>query len=35
VPVSLNYANRPEFLTDQRKRWGAHLGLTYRLPWGQ
>lgn len=32
MPVSLNYANRPEFLTGQTKQLGIHLGLTYRLP---
>jgi hypothetical protein len=33
IPVSINYANKPEFLTGQRQQLGAHLGLTYRLPW--
>jgi hypothetical protein len=33
IPVSLNYANEPEFLTSQRKQLGVHLGITYRLPW--
>jgi|SRR4051794_9061562 hypothetical protein len=32
IPISLNYANRPEFLTGQTKQLGVHLGLTYRLP---
>jgi len=32
IPLSLNYANRPEFLTGQTKQLGVHLGLTYRLP---
>ncbi len=33
LPLSLNYANKPEFLTSQRQQLSAHLGLTYRLPW--
>jgi len=33
IPVSLNYANQPEFLSSQRKQLGVHLGITYRLPW--
>ena len=33
LPLSLNYANKPEFLTGQRQQFGAHLGVTYRLPW--
>jgi hypothetical protein len=34
VPVSVVYANKPEFLegTDRRS---AHIGISYRLPWGK
>jgi hypothetical protein len=32
VPVSLTYANKAEFLGDQKERFGAHFGLSYRLP---
>lgn len=32
VPVSLSYANKAEFLGDQNERFGAHFGLSYRLP---
>jgi hypothetical protein len=32
VPVSVTYANKPEFLGNQGKKLGAHLGLSYRLP---
>ena len=32
IPVSLNYANKPEFLGQQSKQLGAHLGVTYRIP---
>jgi hypothetical protein len=32
-PVTLTWANKPEFLTDQRKQYGVHFGLSYRLPW--
>lgn len=32
IPVSLTYANKPEFLGDQKKQITAHLGLSYRLP---
>jgi hypothetical protein len=35
VPVSLNYANRPEFLTGQTQQLGVHLGITYRLPFAK
>jgi hypothetical protein len=31
VPISLTYANKPEFLGEQGKRLGVHLGLSYRL----
>jgi hypothetical protein len=34
VPVSLNYANKPEYLGTSTKKLGAHLGLTYRVPGG-
>jgi hypothetical protein len=32
-PVSLKYANKPEFLTDSRKDLSLHFGVSYRLPW--
>jgi hypothetical protein len=32
IPVSVNYANKAEFLVDQDKKFGAHIGLSYRLP---
>jgi hypothetical protein len=32
LPVSLTYANRAEFLGDPNERFGAHFGLSYRLP---
>ncbi len=32
VPVSLSYANKAEFLGDTNERFGAHFGLSYRLP---
>jgi hypothetical protein len=32
VPVSLMYANKAEFLDNPNERFGAHLGLSYRLP---
>ena len=32
-PLTVTWANKPEFLTDQRKRYGVHFGLSYRLPW--
>jgi hypothetical protein len=32
-PVSLTYANKPEFLSEQRKDLSVHVGLSYRLPW--
>lgn len=34
IPVSLNYANKPEFLGEQDESFGAHVGLSYRLPFG-
>jgi hypothetical protein len=33
LPVSVTWANKPEFLGQPAKRLGAHLGLTYKLPW--
>ena len=30
IPVGVIYANKPEYLGDVDKRWGAHLGLTFR-----
>lgn len=30
IPVGVVYANKPEYLGDVDKRWGAHLGLTFR-----
>lgn len=33
IPLSVTWANRGEFLGDQRRLWGAHLGISYRLPW--
>ncbi len=35
IPVSLNYANKPEFLGDQQERLGMHFGLSWRLPFDQ
>ncbi len=32
IPVSLRYANKPEFLADAGRRINAHLGISYRLP---
>ena len=32
VPVSISFANKPEFLGDVKSRIGAHIGLSYRLP---
>ena len=32
VPLSITYANKPEFLGDPKERLGAHLGISYRLP---
>jgi hypothetical protein len=32
MPVSVTYANKAEFLGDQKERFGAHFGLSYRLP---
>lgn len=34
-PVSLTWANRPEFLGDIERKLGMHFGLTYRLPFGK
>ncbi len=33
VPLTVTYANKPEFLGDVTKQYGAHLGITYRIPW--
>jgi hypothetical protein len=33
IPVSVSYANKPEFLTDQRKKLTMHFGISYRFPW--
>ena len=33
LPLTVMYANKPEFLDQPRKQYGAHLGITYRLPW--
>lgn len=33
LPISLKYADKPEFLTDTREELGVHFGLSYRLPW--
>ena len=33
LPISLKYADKPEFLTDTREDLGVHFGLSYRLPW--
>jgi|CXWL01.1.fsa_nt_gi hypothetical protein len=33
LPLSVTWANKPEFLGDQRQRIGVHLGISYRLPW--
>lgn len=35
IPVSLNYANKPEFLVDQNESLGMHFGLSWRLPFDQ
>ena len=32
IPVSITFANKPEFLGDVKNRIGAHVGLSYRLP---
>jgi hypothetical protein len=32
IPLSLNYGNKADFLGPQNIRFGAHIGLTYRLP---
>ncbi|HEV8630696.1 MAG TPA: hypothetical protein VGV61_10295 [Thermoanaerobaculia bacterium] len=32
-PLTVSYANKPEFLTDQRHDLGAHLGISYKFPW--
>lgn len=32
VPVSITWANKPEFLDDEADKIGAHIGLSYRLP---
>ena len=32
VPVTVQYANKPDLLTDPTKRIGMHVGLSYRLP---
>lgn len=32
VPVTLKYANKPEFLSDQKRQLGMHFGLSWRLP---
>jgi hypothetical protein len=32
IPLSLTYANKAEFLGDQGRKLGAHLGISYRLP---
>lgn len=34
IPVSVTWANKAEYLTNQHRQWGAHLGVSYRLPWG-
>ena len=33
IPLTVTWANKPEFLVDVRTRFSAHLGLSYRLPW--
>jgi hypothetical protein len=33
IPLSLKYGNRPDLLTGVRDSWGAHFGISYRLPW--
>jgi hypothetical protein len=33
LPISLSYANKPEFLSDQRKKLTMHFGISYRFPW--
>lgn len=33
IPISLKYANKPEFLTEERKQLSVHFGISYRLPW--
>jgi hypothetical protein len=32
IPVSVNYANKPEFLDAAQDHIGAHIGLSYRIP---
>lgn len=34
IPISLKYGNRPDLIRDVDKHWGAHLGISYRLPFG-
>lgn len=34
IPISLNYANKPEFLSESQETFGAHVGFSYRLPFG-
>lgn len=33
MPLSLSWANKPEFLADAQKHFTAHFALSYRLPW--
>lgn len=32
MPVTVTYANKPEFLGEQKEQFGMHLGLSWRLP---
>jgi len=33
IPVSIAYANKADFLTDDRKKLSMHFGISYRFPW--
>ncbi len=33
IPVSLTWANKPEFVGDGQKKFGANFSLAYQLPW--
>ena len=33
IPVSIAYANKADFLKDDRKKLSMHFGISYRFPW--
>jgi len=33
IPLTITWANKPEFLADVRTRFSTRIGLSYRLPW--